>query len=192
MEHALSKIRKAIKYWWIGVLLGLLFILLGIWVLQSPIESFVTFAIYFAITFIISGIGSVAFSISNRQSLEGWGWELAAGILQLFLGFALLANPGVSMIILAFFVGFWLLFRGFTTISIAVELKKDEQKNWGWVLFSGILTTVLAFMVLLNPLFAVSSLSIFVGMALIMAGVAQVVIGFQMKKLNKGIKEAVS
>ena len=62
MENALSKISNAIKYWWVGVLLGILFLLLGIWVIQSPVESFVTFAIYFAITYIISGVGAITFS----------------------------------------------------------------------------------------------------------------------------------
>lgn len=191
MENAISKIGETLKYWWVGVLLGILFLLLGFWVLQSPIESFVTFAIYFAIAYIISGIGAMAFSISNRESLDGWGWQLAGGILELILGIALLANPGVSMVVLAFFVGFWLLFRGFSTISIAVELKRDGGKNWGWILFSGILTTILAFMVLLNPLYAVSTLSIFVGLALVMAGVAQIVIGLQVRKVSKKVKEAV-
>lgn len=185
MENTISKVKKIMKYWWVGLLLGILFILLGIWVLQTPIESFVTFAIYFAITYIISGIGAIAFSISNRETLDGWGWQFAGGILELIMGIALLANPGVSMIVLAFFVGFWLLFRGFSTISIAVELKKDKAKNWGWVLFSGILTTILAFMVLLNPLYAVSVLSIFVGLSLIMAGVAQIIIGIELKKVTK-------
>ena len=191
MENALSKISHVIKYWWVGVLLGILFLLLGIWVLQSPIESFVTFAIYFAITYIISGIGAIAFSISNREALDGWGWQLAGGILELIMGIALLANPGVSMIVLSFFVGFWLLFRGFSTISIALELKRDEAKNWGWTLFSGILTTILAFMVLLNPLYAVSTLSIFIGLSLIMAGVAQIMIGFQVRKVSKKVKEVL-
>lgn len=191
MENALSKISHVIKYWWVGVLLGVLFLLLGIWVLQSPIESFVTFAIYFAITYIISGIGAIAFSVSNREALDGWGWQLAGGILELVMGIALLANPGVSMIVLAFFVGFWLLFRGFATISIAVELKKDGGKNWGWTLFSGILTMILAFMVLLNPLYAVSTLSIFIGLSLIMAGVAQIMIGFQVRKVSKRAKEVL-
>lgn len=190
MENVLSKIKKVIKHWWIGVLLGILFVLLGIWVIQTPIESFITFAIYFAIVYILGGIGAIVFSISNREALEGWGWQLAGGILQLVLGFALLANPGVSMVVLAFFVGFWLLFQGISTISIAVELKKEGQKNWGWVLFSGVLTAILAFMVLVNPLYAVSMLSIFIGLSLIMAGIAQILIGIEMKKVAKVVKAA--
>ncbi|MDX1331858.1 MAG: HdeD family acid-resistance protein [Robiginitalea sp.] len=191
MENAISKIGETLKYWWVGVLLGILFLLLGFWVLQSPVESFVTFAIYFAIIYIVSGIGAIAFSISNRESLDGWGWQLAGGILELILGIALLANPGASMIVLAFFVGFWLLFRGFSAISISFELKRDGVKNWGWILFSGVLTTILAFMVLVNPLYAVSTLSIFVGLALVMAGIAQIVIGFQIRKVSKKVKEAI-
>jgi len=185
MENVISKIGNTLKYWWVGVLLGILFLLLGFWVLQSPIESFVTFAIYFAIAYIASGIGAIAFSISNREALDGWGWQLAGGILELMLGIALFANPGISMIVLAFFVGFWLLFRGISTISISMDLKKSGGSNWGWILFSGILTAILAFMVLVNPLYAVSTLSIFVGLSLIMVGVAAIMVGFQIRKVKK-------
>ena len=191
MEKTLSKIRKALKYWWIGVLLGILFILLGIWVLQSPIESFITFTIYFAITYIISGLGAITFALSNRNSLEGWGWQLSGGILQLFLGFALLANPGVSMSVLVFFVGFWLMFNAISTISMSIEFKKSGDKGWFWILVSGILTTVLAFLVLVNPLYAVSFLSVFIGLSVIFLGIAQIMISWKMRSIGKDF-EAVS
>lgn len=191
MENLISKISETLKYWWIGVLLGVLFLLLGFWVIQSPIESFVTFAIYFAITYIISGMGAIVFSISNREVIDGWGWQLAGGILELILGIALLTNPGVSMIALAFFVGFWLLFRGISTISISLDLKRNGGSNWSWVLFSGILTAILAFMVLVNPLYAISTLSIFVGLSLIMAGIAAIMVGFQIRKVSKKVKETI-
>jgi len=102
-----------------------------------------------------------------------------------------LANPGVSMSVLAFFVGFWLMFNGISTISMSIEFKKSGDKVWFWILVSGILTTVLAFLVLVNPLYAVSFLSVFIGLSLIFLGIAQIIISWQMRRIGKDF-EAVS
>lgn len=185
MSTVLKKVRKAIKYWWVGTILGLLFILLGFWVFRTPIENFVALSLLFAFAYLISGVSRIFFSVSNRAELEGWGWQLAGGVLEMLLGIALLANPAVSMIVLSFFVGFWLMFNGISSISMSIELKKYEEKGWLWILLSGILTTVLAFLVLVNPLYAVSFLSVFIGLSLIFLGLAQIMISIKLKKIGR-------
>lgn len=192
MSTVLKNIRNIIKYWWVGTILGILFILLGIWVFQTPIESFLALSIFFAFTYLISGVGRIFFSVSNRQELEGWGWQLAGGILELLLGMALLANPAVSMIILSFFVGFWLMFNGISTISMSIDLKKYDEKGWFWILLFGILTTVLAFLVLVNPLYAVSFLSVFISLSLIFSGLAQIMISFKLKKIKRKVEKVAT
>lgn len=187
MTNVLKNVEKIIKYWWVGLILGILFILLGIWVFKTPIESFVALSIFFALTYLISGIGRIFFSLSNRKELEGWGWLLAGGLLETLLGLALFANPGVSMIVLAFFVGFWLMFNGITTISTSIDLKKYQKKGWVWILISGILSTILAFMVLVNPLYAVSFLGIFIALSLIFSGLAQIMISLELRSLGKDV-----
>ena len=187
MTSVLKNAEKIIKYWWVGLILGILFILLGIWVFRTPIESFVALSVFFAVTYLISGVGRIFFSVSNRKEMEGWGWLLAGGLLETLLGLALLANPGVSMIVLAFFVGFWLMFNGISTISTSIDLKKYQKKGWVWILLSGILTTILAFVVLVNPLYAVSFISVFIGLSLIFSGIAQIMISMELRSLGKDV-----
>ena len=68
MEQTTHRIDKVIRHWWVVVLMGMLFILLGFWVLRTPAETFVILSIWFAITYIISGVGAIVFSLSNRDS----------------------------------------------------------------------------------------------------------------------------
>ncbi|MDX1314588.1 MAG: DUF308 domain-containing protein, partial [Eudoraea sp.] len=90
MTNVLQNVEKIIKYWWVGLILGVLFIFLGIWVFKTPIESFVALSVFFALTYLISGVGRIFFSLSNRKEMEGWGWLLAGGLLEALLGLALL------------------------------------------------------------------------------------------------------
>lgn len=189
MEQVVNRIEKTVRNWWVVVLFGVLFLLLGIWVLQTPAQTFVALSLWFAITYIISGAGTLVFTLSNRDSLDGWGWQFTGGVVELLLGIALLVHPGISMVALAFFVGFWLLFKGSTTISFALEARKLKTGGWGWILISGILSTILAFMVLVNPLYAASVLSIFIGFALIMMALAQILIGMFLRKISKTVSQ---
>ena len=52
-----------------------------------PLGAYISLAILFSISFIVSGASDVFFAISNRESLEGWVRLLMGGILNLGLIF---------------------------------------------------------------------------------------------------------
>jgi hypothetical protein len=84
------------------------------------------------------GFFETVFAISARKSLQGWGWTLASGLLDIVIGAYLLTYPAVTMAILPFVLGFWLLFRGFSAIGFSFDIKSYGDSNWGWFLFFAI------------------------------------------------------
>jgi len=85
----------------------------------------------------------IIFAVSNRDYLYGWGWTLAAGILELLLGIMLFTLPTASItVILVYFVGF-----GFFSVPYGALVNPPApdagSKGWGWALALGILCTVL-------------------------------------------------
>ncbi len=170
------------SYWYLPLLLGILFIALGIWVLFTPLESFLALAIFFAVTFLISGILEIVYAISNRRSLNKWGWSLAVGIVDLIIGIILVSTPAISMVVLPLYVGFGVLFRATLAIGWAFELKRREVPNWGWFLAVGLLGVLFALVMLWNPLFGGLTIVIYTGVALISIGVFQVFLSLRLKK----------
>ncbi|MFA5642800.1 MAG: DUF308 domain-containing protein, partial [Bacteroidales bacterium] len=73
----LRTIKKAIKYWYIPLLVGLVFVIIGIIAFIAPLSSFATLAILFALSFLLGGVSEILFSISNREQLDNWGYLLA-------------------------------------------------------------------------------------------------------------------
>ena len=96
----LKLINNSIKNWYLPLIGGIIFIGVGVLVLMTPHESYLTLSIIFSISFLISGILDVVFSISNRNEMEGWGWNLALGLLNMVIGFILIIHPGISIVIL--------------------------------------------------------------------------------------------
>ncbi|MFS4416437.1 HdeD family acid-resistance protein [Maribacter sp. 2307ULW6-5] len=184
----LNSVRSAAKNWWISPIIGALYIFAGFWVFRTPLASYISLSIIFSVLIFVSGIMEIAFAISNRKEIPGWGWYLTGGILDLIIGILLISNPVMTMAILPYFVGFWLLFRGIMAIGVSIQSSTLGMPNWGWLLASGIATLIFAFLVLANPLFGGLSIVYMTAFAFIFMGVFRIFLGFDLKKIHKAIK----
>lgn len=173
------------KHWYAPFLLGILFILVGIWVFSTPAASFLALAMLFAATFVISGFLGIIHAAANRKLISGWGWSLAAGIAELLIGILLIARPEITVVTLALFVGFAILFRSITAIIWSIELKAVGISNWGILLLLGILGALFAFIMLWNPILAGLTIVAYTAFAFIVIGGFQVYFAIKLKKLNK-------
>ena len=185
MKDLVSELVTTIKNWWLFLVIGILMFIGGIWVVRTPVASYVTLAWLFGVLVLADGIFYIVFSLSNIRRLTGWGWYLAAGILELLIGIYLLMNPVILLTILPFVVGFWLLFRGITLISSSLELKGHSIPGWGWVLTLGILLTVISFWMIVDPTFGAMNVIILTSFALLSLGISYILLAFKLKKIKK-------
>ncbi len=178
------------KHWYLSLILGVLFIAIGIWVLMTPLQSFITLAMFFSFTFFVNGILEIIYYLSNRNTTSNWGWGLIAGIFDLLFGLWLITSPQVSVEILPIYIGIMLLFRSLTAIAIAIELHGSIIKSWGWLLFIGILGTVFSFMMIWNPLFGGMTIIFWTAWAFISVGVFRIFLSFNLRSFKNHINMA--
>ena len=120
------------------MLTGFILVVVGIWVFASHATAYLSLSILFGASILTIGFFETAFAISARKSLEGWGWKLAGGLLDIAISSYLLMYPAVTMAILPFVLGFWLLLRGFSAIGFSFDIKSYGDLNWGWFLLFAI------------------------------------------------------
>jgi uncharacterized membrane protein HdeD (DUF308 family) len=120
--------------------------------------------------------------------MPGWGWMLTGGILEVLLGLLLCFYPGLSIGTLYLFVGFYIMFSGCGLIAASIDMQKFGIKKWGWILASGIISILFAFLVIANPLFGGAAVAFLVGFAFIFAGVALVMFSFKLRNVHKHFK----
>lgn len=184
-----SSIRNAVKYWYIPLLVGILFVVISIVVFTSPLESLLALSLLFALSFVFGGLSEVVFSIINRDRLDNWGWSLAFGILTFIVGVSLVSHPELSISVLALYIGFLLLFRSIASISFAMDIKKYGSKDWGGLLAFGILGAIVSFILIWNPLFAGLSVVVLVALSFLFTGLFSILLAMQLRKLHKSSKE---
>lgn len=184
-----SSIRNAVKYWYIPLLVGILFVVISIVVFTSPMGSLLALSLLFALSFLFGGLSEVVFSIVNRDRLDNWGWSLAFGILTFIVGISLVSHPELSISVLALYIGFLLLFRSIASISFAMDIKKYGSKDWGGLLAFGILGAIVSFILIWNPLFAGLSVVVLVALSFLFTGLFSILLAMQLRKLHKSSKE---
>jgi|SRR5690625_1182869 len=184
-----NSIRKAIKHWYLPLLVGLFFIVVSIIVFTSPMTSFVALALLFSISFLLSGIAEMIFALTNKDQLRNWGWALGFGIITTLVGVLLILDTELSMSVLAFYIGFLILFRSIASISFAVDIKRYGGRQWGSLMVFGILGAIFAFILLWNPVFAGLSIVIFTGLSIFFSGLFNIYFALQLRKIHRHAKK---
>ena len=182
-------IKNVVKHWYLPLIIGILFLAVGVYTFTSPLETYLTLAILFSISYIFSGLSDIIFAFANRQELENWGWALAMGIVTFLVGILLYIHPEITMITLPFLVGFVMLFRSVSGIGFALDLKNYGGSSWGYLLTLGILGTFFSFFLLFNPLAAGMTLVVCTGLALLTIGVFHIFLALKLRKLKGKISE---
>lgn len=180
----LKFVKNSVKHWYLPLLVGVLFVGVGIYMFTTPAESYLTLSIVFILVFIFSGVTDIVFSIANKDELDGWGWNLAGGILNLVIGGVLIIHPVISVVTLPLFVGFTVLFRSIMAISSSIELKSYKVDGWGNLLTLGILGVVFSIILLWNPMFAGLTVVVWTALAFIAFGIFNIYFSIKLKKVG--------
>lgn len=180
-----SPLSNLVKHWYIPVIIGILYIIVGGWICSAPMATFAVFSLFFSIGFFVSGILEMVFAVSNRREFSSWGWSFLSGLVSLVFGIILLKNPGTSMLTLSVLISFWVLVRSFMAIGTSIELSKISNSGWGIQLFFGILSLFVGIILLLNPAFAALYLAYIIGFGIILLGFYHIAFGLKVKSFKK-------
>ncbi len=180
----LKSIKKALAHWYLITIVGVVFVLLGVWVFRTPLSSYLVLATFFSISFLLSGIAEISFALSNRESIDNWGWFLASGIFSALIGVLLLSNPALSMVTLPLYVGFGVLFRAIAGVSFAFSLK-DHGGEYQSLLWMSIAGVVLSFLLIWNPAVTGLTLVSLTALTFIMIGVGVIWFSLKLRKLHR-------
>jgi uncharacterized membrane protein HdeD (DUF308 family) len=153
---------------------GALLIIAGCLAVLMPAIAALATALVFAWVLIVAGACEVVYAFQTRAR-HGFGWRLASGILTLLLGLAILVVPVAGIASLALLVGAFLLLGGIARTMLAWRMR--PQRGWGWVMFDGLLSLVLAVLIALGwPATSLAIIGLLTGFTLISTGVWRIML----------------
>jgi uncharacterized membrane protein HdeD (DUF308 family) len=163
--------------WWLVLVEGIVLALLGLVLLVAPGASLVFLVWLLGIYLVIAGIFRIIGIFLDSSS---WGWKLAAGILCLIAGLAILTNPLWSTTLastwLVILVGFLVMLQGAAGLVVAFQ-----GGGWGMGALS-VLGILFGLFLVINPLIGVATLTLILAIVMLIGGVGAVIQGFRMRR----------
>jgi len=166
---------RSFRQWWVFLIRGILFILVGIYMIASPAASFVALGFIFGLMILMAGISELV-NVSRSNSPGNRSWHLGLGIVEVILGIVLMSHVATSVAIIRIIVGLWFIFRGVTLFNFA----RATHASWIMTL-GGILTLIFGLLILFDVVFGSVTLIAFAAMGFIITGFFNVMLGYTMK-----------
>ena len=112
----------------VHAILGVLFVLAGLWALVHPHNAFATIAGLIGYFFLFKGIFDFTVAILGRGQFELWWLQMIVGILEILLAFWVAGNFREKTILLVIYVGLVGLSRGVTELILAFKLRALKRQ----------------------------------------------------------------
>ena len=163
--------------WWLLLVEGIVVALLGLILLVAPGASLFFLVLLLGIYLLVAGISRIIGIFLDSSS---WGWKLAAGILCLIAGLAVLSNPLWSTTLastwLVIIVGFLAMLQGAAGLIVAFQ-----GGGWGMGALS-VLGILFGLFLVINPLIGVGALTLIFAIIMLIGGVGAVFQAFRMRR----------
>jgi uncharacterized membrane protein HdeD (DUF308 family) len=158
--------RKTLK--WTSIAL----ILIGIVGIALP--QFLSIAIALFAGWLMIFAGSIALFITWHGFRDRWVAWLKPFVL-IAIGLLILLNPLAGTAALGLMLAVYFLFDGFSGVGSAWEMR--PQKGWGWLMFNGVTSLLLAAILILGwPFSSAWLIGLFIGISLFIDGVSLLMI----------------
>ena len=177
-----------LQHLWKSTLLsGLLAVVLGVLIWFWPAITIVVAAIFFGAYLLVAGIAQVIFAFSLHVSAGGRVLLFISGAAALILAVLCFRSLQESILLLAIWVGVGFIFRGVATAVSAIS--DPTLPGRAWEIFIGVISLIAGVVMLAAPFESLETLTIVVGIWLIVLGIFEVVSAFGIRKASKRLGE---
>lgn len=168
---------------------SILAFIVGLIMVINPGLSLQAIGIIAGIYIIVHGIVLIALDFKFNKLYIPFD-SILIGILSIILGIILMVMPNVLSVILGLVLGVWIILSSINIIKMSVAIR-EAYSGWVWLLILGILDLIAGCIILFNPFVSSISLTMLVGIIIMVHAVISVVDMIIVKKDAKDIEKAI-
>ncbi|MFT3731933.1 MAG: HdeD family acid-resistance protein [Hyphomicrobium sp.] len=168
------------RNWWLIVLRGVCAIIFGLLTIAWPGLTLLTLVIFYGVFALFDGGLAIGAAIMGDTPAPRW-WLALVGILGIGAGAVTLAWPGITGLLLLFFIAGWAIAAGVFDIVGAIRLRKEIDDEW-LLIASGVLSVLFGVLILLFPGAGALGIAFAIGMFALVYGFLLVGFGLRLRK----------
>ncbi|MEJ2864272.1 HdeD family acid-resistance protein [Actinomycetospora flava] len=180
MSSALGAVgvRRESRGWGWILASGIIGVLVGIIALFRPGLALLGVAFALGIGLIIQGALEIGVAWRAETGSAGRGWLAAFGVLALVAGVLVLFQPGGGILVLVWGLILWFIVAGVHDLLVGFS---ERDHRW-WNIVLGILSIVVAFILIVSPGTAVGTLAIFIALGFLLRGAMDIGLALSMRR----------
>ena len=165
--------------WWLFLVTGIAWLIVAKIVLDADWGSVAAIATMTGFLFIAAGVNELV----TAGVVNTWRWlHVVLGLVFILAGVFAFIRPEVAFLSLAAIIGWYLLFKGF--LDIVVALSNRAFDLWWLGLLVGIAELLIGFWAAGSPRQSIELLIIWVGAAALARGIMEIFLAFRLRGLQ--------
>ncbi len=170
--------------WWALLLRGVAAILFGTLALLLPVISIRFLVILFASFVLVDGMLGIWIAMAGRKEYSDWITLFMWGLAGVGIGILTFAKPGITTMVLLWFIAVWAITTGVLEIVVAMRLRKEIKGEWLLILGGG-LSVAFGFLLMEQPGAGALALIWLIGAYAVIFGMVLVVLAFKLRSVVK-------
>ena len=169
------------KNWWMLTVRGVLAVLFGLMAIFWPSITLAALLLFFALFMIADGVITIIASFYAAYKQTSWWPLILEGIVYLIIGGAVLSSPGMSTVVLLYFLAAWAIVAGIFRFFGAIALRREIQGEWLLALH-GVISFIFGLFLIAYPAAGILTIVILVGLYAIIQGILTIVFSYELRQ----------
>lgn len=174
------------RNWGWVALRGVAAVIFGILTFMAPAISLATLVLLFGAYALANGVLAVASSLMNREGEDNWVAMLIGGLLSIGAGLVTLFMPGITAIVLLYWIAAWAIVTGIAEIATAIRLRRVLTGEWMLVL-AGVLSVAFGVVLFARPGVGALAVVIWIGAYALVLGVVLIGFALRLRRWKRGL-----
>lgn len=174
MVHALA------RNWWLILLRGICAVIFGVLTFAWPGVTLAVLVLFYGAFALVDGILALVAAVTGGTPAPRW-WLAIVGLAGLAAGIVTLIMPGITALVLLYFIAFWAIAIGVMQVVGAIRLRKEIDNEW-MLIVSGIVSILFGIVLLVTPGAGALALLFVIGAYAIIHGITLIALSFRLKR----------
>jgi uncharacterized membrane protein HdeD (DUF308 family) len=174
MIHALA------RNWWLILLRGICAVIFGLLTFAWPGVTLAVLVLFYGAFAFVDGVLSLIAAVMGGAPAPRW-WLAIVGLLGIAVGIVTLMMPGMTALVLLYFIAFWAIAIGIMQIAGAIRLRKEIDNEW-MLIASGIISVLFGLILIVSPGAGALGLLFVIGVYAVIHGIVLITLAMRLRR----------
>jgi uncharacterized membrane protein HdeD (DUF308 family) len=162
---------------------GVFAIIFGFLTFAWPGLTLLTLVIFYGAYAFVDGVTALVAAVAKGAPAPRW-WLALVGVAGIAAGVITLFYPGITGIVLLYFIAFWAIAIGVFQIIGGIAMRKEIEGEWLLIL-SGVISVVFGCFMIVYPVAGALSVAFLIGSFAILQGVILIAFSLRLRTMAK-------